>query len=166
MSLSGGVPVQDGSLRSDPCALLLCILAPTNKSNAKTCTHPAKSTQNHLDGLSGLLAAIAAEGFRRHATEMCLGLEGTTPGKERLAAAGYVPFARKNPPRFRLMFSPRLISTESKEVAEARAESYAVLKCAAAGLVWPHPSIACNGDLPAQQTELMLRTFVDGYASL
>lgn len=123
--------------------------------------------KNHFGSLKGLLSAIAAEGFRMHAVEMRKGVEGTSPGKERLhaAASGYVRFATKNPELFRLMFSPVLARDETPELAEAGERSYHVLQDVAAGLQWPRPG-AAPPDLRSWQSEMMLWTFVHGYASL
>ncbi|MEL6644859.1 MAG: TetR-like C-terminal domain-containing protein [Pseudomonadota bacterium] len=122
--------------------------------------------KNHFESLKGLLCAIAAEGFRRHAEEMRKGVEGTSPGKDRLraATAGYVRFARENPELFRLMFSSGLARDETPELAEAGAESYSVLQSVAAGLDWPRPAL--RPELHSWQTELLLWTIVHGYASL
>lgn len=124
--------------------------------------------KNHFKGLQGLLCAIAAEGFRRHAAEMRRGVAGTAPGQERLAAAasGYVRFAKQHPALFRLMFSPRLKGIEDAELNVAGAESYAVLRSVAEGLIWPRPALDDPDGMRCWQSELMLWAFVHGYASL
>ncbi|MEL7098746.1 MAG: TetR/AcrR family transcriptional regulator [Pseudomonadota bacterium] len=123
--------------------------------------------KNHFGSLKGLLSTMAAEGFRRHAAEMKKGVEGTSPGKERLraATAGYVRFAREHPSLFRLMFSPVLARDETDELAEAGASSYAVLQSVAAGLDWPRPKLT-QPELQSWQNEMLLWTIVHGYASL
>jgi AcrR family transcriptional regulator len=124
--------------------------------------------KNHFDGLNGLLAAIATEGFRRHAAEMRRGVDGMAPGPARLraAAAGYVRFALENPALFRLMFSPRFNDIEDAELAAAGADSYGVLQGIAAGLSWPRPGPDHGPEIESLRTEMMLWTIVHGYVSL
>jgi AcrR family transcriptional regulator len=124
--------------------------------------------KNHFDGLQGLLAAIAAEGFRRHAAEMQRGVEGVPPGRARLIAAcdGYVRFARANPALFRLMFSSRFDKTATTELQEAASASYAVLRSISRGLDWPRPGRSDQEGIEALRTETMLWSFVHGYALL
>lgn len=124
--------------------------------------------KNHFGGLQGLLSAIAAEGYRRHAAEMRKGVAGTAPGQERLraAAAGYVRFATENPALFRLMFSPRFDRWDDPDLKAAGAESYAVLQSIARGLRWPRPGPEQPPEMKQRQTEMMLWALVHGYASL
>ena len=120
--------------------------------------------KNHFDGLRGLLTAIAAEGFRRHATAMRDGVEGEPPGKTRLAAAcnGYVRFALENPELFKLMFSGTMCNIEDPELKHAGWGSYEVLRGVAHGLDWD------KAQLPGGpwRTEWMLWSMVHGYATL
>jgi AcrR family transcriptional regulator len=124
--------------------------------------------KNHFDGLHGLLAAIAAEGFRRHAAEMKTGVENASAGRERLDAAseGYARFARENGALFRLMFSPRFNEKAGEELVTAARSSYGVLRGIAEGLEWEKPGPERSSELEALRTELMLWVFVHGYASL
>lgn len=124
--------------------------------------------KNHFDGLQGLLAAIAAEGFRRHTAEMRKGVERVEAGRAQLLAAaeGYVRFARDNPALFQLMFSPRRTESASEDLDQAGKASYNVLRGIAAGLAWDKPQPQKSDDLEALRTELMLWVFVHGYASL
>lgn len=121
--------------------------------------------KNHFDGLQGLLAAIAAEGFRLHATEMRRNVEDQPPGRERLEAAaeGYVRFARRHPALFALMFSPRFKNCDDAELQAAAMASYGVLEQISEGLIWPTRQGQAAQTL---QTELMLWSLVHGYASL
>ena len=120
--------------------------------------------KNHFDGLRGLLTAIAAEGFRRHADAMRHGVEGEPPGKARLHAAceGYVSFALKHPELFKLMFSDALCDATDPELQRASWDSYAVLRGIAEGLDWD------KADAPGGpwRTEWMLWSLVHGYATL
>lgn len=124
--------------------------------------------KNHFDGLNGLLAAIAAEGFRMHAAAMRHGVEGTAEGRERLEAAaqGYVRFAQENPALFRLMFSLLLKEADYPELSEAAMESYCVLRDISEGLDWPSKAPQHAPCLESLRTEMMLWTFVHGYSSL
>lgn len=120
--------------------------------------------RNHFGSLKGLLTAIAAEGFRRHAAFMREGLTEASPGPERLRAAmeGYVRFARAHPALFELMFSPLYCDLEDPALGEAAGESYAVLADISTGLDWD------KADAPGAQrrTEMMLWSLVHGYAKL
>lgn len=120
--------------------------------------------KNHFDGLKGLLTAIAAVGFRRHAAEMRRGAEAEPPGKARLDAAcnGYVRFALENPALFRLMFSRTLCDHGDPDLQAAARDSYGVLRGISHGLDWD------KADAPGSpwRTEWMLWSMVHGYATL
>lgn len=84
----------------------------------------------HYASKEALMAAIAAEGFRRFATALRAGAEdGNTP-RQRLLGSGlaYVAFARRHPALFRLMFGAFTATQHGPEVAEASQQAYAVLK--------------------------------------
>ncbi len=120
--------------------------------------------KNHFGSLHGLVTAIAAEGFRRHAIFMREGLAaGAAPG-ERLHAAleGYVRFATEHPHLFELMFSPSYPDFADPELRASASESYAVLRDVATGLDWD------KADAPGaqQRAEMMLWSLVHGYAIL
>ena len=121
--------------------------------------------KNHFDGLRGLLSAIAAAGFRRHAAAMTDGLAADAPPAERLRAAceGYVRFAREEPEVFRLMFSSPRLDHGDPGLGDAAQASYAVLASVAAGVEW---TPADGSEPTAAQTEAMLWSFVHGYANL
>jgi len=120
--------------------------------------------KNHFDGLKGLLTAIAAEGFHRHAAEMRRGVEDEPPGKARLDAAcdGYIRFALAHPELFRLMFSKALCDHADPDLKLAASSSYDVLRGIAQGLDWD------KADAPGApwRTEWMLWSMVHGYAML
>lgn len=120
--------------------------------------------KNHFGSLRGLLTAISTEGFVRHAAFMRRGLDGRSSGTDRLQAAmkGYVDFAREHPALFTLMFSPLHCDVDDASLSAAAADSYAVLREISEGLAWD------KGLLPdgPRRTELMLWSFVHGYAML
>lgn len=120
--------------------------------------------KNHFGGIRGLLTAIAAVGFRRHAAEMRRGVEAEPTRRARLHAAcnGYVRFALENPALFKLMFSDALCDHADPDLQAASRESYAVLRGIAHGLDWD------KADAPGQpwRTEWMLWSMVHGYAML
>ena len=120
--------------------------------------------KNHFDGLRGLLTAIAAEGFRRHAAAMRDGVEGHPHGKSRLHAAcnGYVRFALAQPELFKLMFSSTLCDSSDPEMKAAAWDSYDVLRGVAHGLDWDKASAPGS----PWRTEWMLWSMVHGYALL
>lgn len=117
--------------------------------------------KNHFGSLRGLLTAIAATGFRRHAEFMRQGLTDDDPkSRQRAAMQGYIRFALTHPHLFRLMFSPSLCEMQDPDLSAAAAESYGVLQGIARGLDWGRPKAS------AGQTELMLWSLVHGYATL
>lgn len=120
--------------------------------------------RNHFGTLKGLLTAIAAEGFRRHAAAMREGLppDADRPARLRAAMRGYVRFAQQNPALFALMFSPMHCTHDDPALAAAASESYGVLREIAAGLDWDKAD-ASDG---AMRSEWMLWSLVHGYATL
>ncbi|MEJ1937692.1 TetR/AcrR family transcriptional regulator, partial [Nostoc sp. NIES-2111] len=120
--------------------------------------------KNHFGSLRGLLTAISAEGFRRHADFMRRGLDGRASREDRLlaAVAGYVAFAREHPALFTLMFSPMHCDFGDPALAAASAESYAVLRDVSAGLDWDKGALE-DGQ---HRTELMLWSMVHGFSTL
>jgi hypothetical protein len=114
--------------------------------------------------LRGLLTAIAAEGFRRHAAFMRAGLSEASGRKDRLNAAmqGYVRFAREHKQLFLLMFSAQHCDFGDPDLSLAASGSYAVLADIAAGLDWDKAA-APGGQ---RRTELMLWSLVHGFAQL
>lgn len=120
--------------------------------------------KNHFGNLRGLLTAMAAEGFRRHAAAMRAGLPRRAGRTARLMAAlrGYVRFAEAHPHLFGLMFSGADIDFHDPELGPAAADSYAVLREIAAGLDWD------QADAPdaALRAEMLLWSLVHGYAQL
>jgi AcrR family transcriptional regulator len=126
--------------------------------------------KNHFGSLRGLLTAIAAEGFSRHAAYMRAD-DLATPThsdtdprliRQRSAMQGYIRFAANHPHLFRLMFSPALCSFDDPDLRAAAAQSYGVLRSISEGLDWDK-SHAPNADLRAQ---MMLWSLVHGYATL
>ncbi len=119
--------------------------------------------KNHFGSLKGLLTAIAATGFRRHAAFMRQGVQGDDPkARQRAAMQGYLRFAQAHPHLFRLMFSPAQCAFDDPELMAAARESYAVLAAIAEGLVWDKSDAPQAG----RRAELMLWSLVHGYALL
>lgn len=122
------------------------------------------ASRNHFGSLRGLLTAIAAEGFRRHAAFMQEGLTDAAGQAERQHAAveGYVRFALAHPHVFALMFSPLHCDMDDPALRAAAEASYAVLAGIARGLDWD------KADAPGAQrrAEVMLWSFAHGYAML
>ena len=82
--------------------------------------------KNHFGSLKGLLTAIGAEGFRRHADFMRDGIEAAADREGELLAAmrGYVRFAEANPALFALMFSPLYCDHSDPTLAAEGSRSY------------------------------------------
>ncbi|MCZ8187900.1 MAG: TetR/AcrR family transcriptional regulator [Beijerinckiaceae bacterium] len=119
--------------------------------------------KNHFGSLKGLLTAIAAEGFRRHAAALEAGLRPEDGPVERLHAAadGYVRFARDHPALFRLMFSADLCNHEDPDLSAAASASYGVLARLAERLA---PGKGGGGGQTRMET--LLWSIVHGYAML
>jgi AcrR family transcriptional regulator len=120
--------------------------------------------KNHFGSLRGLLTAIAAEGFRRHAAFMRAGVSEASGREDRLRAAmeGYVRFASQHKALFLLMFSAQHCEFSDPDLRTAAAASYAILADIANGLDWD------KADAPGGQrrTEVMLWSLAHGYAQL
>jgi AcrR family transcriptional regulator len=119
--------------------------------------------RNHFAGLPGLVAAIRAEGFRRHAASMREGMDAAPdrPGKLIGALHGYMAFARAHPALYKLMFTMGE-PVDWPELAEAAEQSFAVLVEISEGLDWPHA-----GKVPGNiNTQMMVWSFAHGLADL
>lgn len=119
--------------------------------------------KNHFGSLKGLLTAIAAEAWRRHAAAMRGTLHADAPTTERLhaMAQGYAQFALQNPALYQLMLSPLHCDMDDPEYRAAGMASYGVLAEVSAELA------AAGGD-PAQakRIEVTLWSLVHGYVTL
>jgi AcrR family transcriptional regulator len=83
----------------------------------------------HFENREALLAAVAADGFRRFA-EALLAVESRAPADQRLeqASLAYLAFGRANPGVYRLMFASNLVATSGDAaLAEAAAASFQIL---------------------------------------
>ena len=120
--------------------------------------------KNHFGSLAGLVTAIAAEGFARHAAFMRADLPADAAPRARLHAAmqGYTRFAAGHPHLFELMFSPSYPDFSDPVLRHNAAASYAVLRDVATGLDWDKAD-AEGGQI---RTEMMLWSIVHGYAIL
>ena len=79
---------------------------------------------------------------------------------------GYVRFATENPALFRLVFSPEMRAPDHADLREAENESHGVLQAIFVGLIWDRRGEQQSPEREALRTELMLWTFVYGYATL
>ena len=120
--------------------------------------------RNHFGARQGLLTAIAAEGFRRHAAHMTTELPpgGSRTDALKAAARGYVAFARANPHLYALMFSPTLCDMADPELQAAGQQSFGVLQRISDGLDWP----GADGPDRQARTEAQLWSLVHGFAAL
>ena len=92
---------------------------------------------HHFAGLAGLLAAVAAKGFRELGAAMETRIARETCPKLRLTAAGvgYVAFAARNPALFKLMFGgSKATFPPDEELSTAREGARDMLRGAIAGL--------------------------------
>ena len=122
------------------------------------------ASRNHFGSMKGLITAIGTEGFRIFAREMRAGLDAASTREATLTAAmeGYVRFATAHPELFRIMFSPDYCDYKDDALLEAARGSYGVLREISVGLEWDKAE-AANGQW---RTEMMLWSFVHGYATL
>lgn len=121
--------------------------------------------RNHVRGLPGLVSAIVAEGFRRHASAMRAAMAEAPPDPESQALAageGYCAFAAAHPALFKLMFASERADAEEAELQAAKAESHAVLREVARGLDLGRPP----GPEAETEAELHLWSLAHGFASL
>jgi AcrR family transcriptional regulator len=88
----------------------------------------------HFDSRRALLAAVAAQGFRRLRDNLARAEKGIIGGAERMRhlARGYVRFAVDHPMLFRLMFGAELSGMDGEELRSAGQESYAFIQSAVA----------------------------------
>jgi len=116
---------------------------------------------HHFDGLPGLLAAIAAQGFGVFAETMIKerGEMGPAPYHGLLGICrGYLIFAQKNPAMFTLMFDAEMDITDDSVLMENANAAYGVLTTACAPF---EPLDAGAGGL-----EMMVWSLVHGFANL
>lgn len=83
---------------------------------------------HHFGDVSGLLSALAAEGFERFLKTTAARMNTAGPGdsRARLVAMGlgYIDFARANPALFSLMFSSRKADFQDGKLQQAAAASF------------------------------------------
>lgn len=101
----------------------------------------------HFASKDALLAALAAEGFRRLGAAGARTNASSVDPNAGLIGYGraYVDFALRDPALFRLMFGGRVSADASEELATAGAESFGALQsgvAAAANLPLEHPEVA------------------------
>lgn len=94
---------------------------------ARRCGVSHAAPAHHFGDRPGLLAALAAEGFRGLAGALAE-VEART-GRERLVAQGraYVAYATASPGRFPVMFRTELLDQASEELLAARSEAFRAL---------------------------------------
>ena len=83
----------------------------------------------HFDGLSALLAAVAAEGFAKFGDRLDAAAQAEPNAKRRRNAIGrtYLRFALDHPRLYLLMFGADLDKTQHPELRAAADKSFAVL---------------------------------------
>lgn len=118
--------------------------------------------KNHFGNLTGLLSALAAEGFGLLLGDM-RAPEAATPADLRMAAfEGYVSFAKAHPALFELMFARRLVDFSDPVLAGPMSEAAAVLRACSKGMIWDKSEEA-DSDLRAEMLNWCL---VHGFAHL
>lgn len=124
---------------------------------------------HHFKDRNGLLAAIAAQGFRDMAAWRRKRTDGVGAGADdassrlRRAMLSYLAFAVAHPARFHLMFSPQIENREQyPELLEASAASFALLRSAVEPFV---PSARAKA-LSAQDLSFAVWVATHGMATL
>ena len=114
---------------------------------------------HHFGDRAGLLAAVAAEGFRRMNEAM---LAAAADTDEPLLAIGraYVDFARANPGEFAVMFRPELLAPDPDLVTHGAAAHERLRDAIAVS-----PSALCTGEDP-EVVAARLWSLVHGLATL
>jgi AcrR family transcriptional regulator len=108
------------------------------RAAAKMAGVSSAAPAHHFHDKNGLLAAIAAQGFRDLRAR---NVDHPTPtdrpeAKLRALARGYVGFAVAHPERFHLMFGPQILRRgDYPELVEESGASYATLRAVVAPLV-------------------------------
>lgn len=116
---------------------------------------------HHFDGLSGLKAAIAAEGFRQFRDSMLRAAEAAEPtsrGRLKGICRGYLTFARENWALFDLLFGYDITDGPRGPLQEEGASAYGVLRDACAPFV-------AEGQAPAV-VEAQVWSLIHGYTTL
>lgn len=115
---------------------------------------------HHFGGRSGLLTAVAAEGFRRMNQRMEAAAEGA-PSPLLAIGRAYVTFARDHPGEFAVMYRPELLDRSDPALAGASAEAYQRLTDTLAAT----PGAVCEGEDP-EVTAARHWALVHGLATL
>jgi AcrR family transcriptional regulator len=96
---------------------------------------------HHFEGKTGLLAAMAAQGFRMLYDQRMKALKDKRDPRERLMAVllAYVEFAQGHPALFHLMHGPEIPDkTKFPELNDAAIRSYSLLEAAVADYLLAH----------------------------
>lgn len=100
----------------------------TLRSCAKRAGVSHAAPAHHFTDMSGLLTALAAEGYERFLRALKAGAASAADGSahDRLVAAGlgYIAFARRNPALFRLMFASERPDFAQRDLAGAAAAAF------------------------------------------
>lgn len=144
-AMTGSRPYHHGSLRQVLLAEALRAIAASGPTGwslrdlARRAGVSHAAPAHHFGDKSGLLTAIATEGFNGLATE--LGTTWTTSRSALELGVAYVRFALANPAAFEVMYRPDLLRTDDAGLLEAQQASYAPLFNAMDDLASRDPSI-------------------------
>lgn len=120
--------------------------------------------KNHFGNVTGLLSAIAGQGFVQLKAEMERRLTQAPSRRDRRDAAfrGYVAFAKANPALFELMFTRRLVDFSDPAMRAPMSDCAAILRELSFGMIWDKAD-APDADLRAQMLNWCI---VHGFAQL
>lgn len=122
---------------------------------------------HHFQDRNGLLAAIAAKGFRDMVALRLTRLEAVDPGdapaRLRALILGYVEFAQAHPARFHLMFGPQIERRDQyPELLQESGASFDLLRRAIGSMV-PAPQV---GTLSEEELAFAVWAATHGVATL
>lgn len=142
-------------------------VGPDHFSMAEACREAGVSVAapyRHFKDRESMLAAVTAEGMKRHYVAMQQGLEGIESGtRDRVRALGcaYVEFAMAEPGVFRLLFSGRFDRADLERIIGEPVPTYEILLTEVASALGRN---AVDHDV--ERRAFMLWTFVHGMAFL
>jgi AcrR family transcriptional regulator len=124
----------------------------------------ATAPQNHFGNKTGLLTAIAAQGYAELAGMMAENLPPDAPRdlRRKTALIGYVDFALQNPGLYELMFSRNRVLNDDPALLAQVGACFAILADISQGLAMFNP----HDPQCAAKSQIHVWSLVHGYAQL
>ena len=120
--------------------------------------------QNHFGNKSGLLTALAAEGYAELATSMreTLASDASRSERRKVALQGYVSFAKANPALYELMFSRNRIVDDDPVLLANIGDCFSIL----ADISQELDLLTDTDHNAAAKAQMFVWSLVHGYAQL